>query len=114
MATGMRLANSFFDKRQAQKITFYKKGASRTPPYPIDYTAYREIDLTLISEDSAAMVENIRSRPNIEIGASTHLIQQIELCIPRFAFPRRRAGKPRGIPRTVRPCAQRTNYDNLD
>ena len=95
---GMRFANSYLAKRQTQKITFHRKGSARMPELPIDYSVYREIDLTLISAEWLRTVENIRSRTGIQVGASTHIIQETTLCLPRFALPKRvsRAGAFRG------------------
>ena len=70
------------------------------PALPIDYSAYREIDLTLISAEWLRTVENIRSRTGIQVGASTHIIQETTLCLPRFALPKKSVTR-RGIPRQV-------------
>ena len=85
----MRFAKSYLDKRQTQKITFHQKGTARTPGLPLDYSAYREIDLALVSAEWLGTVDNIRPRSGIQGGSNTHLVQEITFCLPRFALPKR-------------------------
>ena len=69
------------------------------PEMPIDYGAYREIDLTLVTRRDAGMITDIHSRSSIQVGSSTHLIQEIDLRLPRFALPLKKGDRTRRIPR---------------
>ena len=97
-STGMRFLQIPLLTRDRRKRThytrFYKRGSPRIPSHSIDYTAYLDIDLTLISERSAQMVEIIRSRSIVQVGSRTHLIQQGDfafLASPYLGGEKRRA-----------------------
>ena len=80
-------------------MTFYAKGASEPSAAPLDYSKHRELDHTLISACSRSSVQDVRSRQTLQIGRTTHYIQEVHLRVPMFR--RRPRPAPRGFPRAV-------------
>ena len=80
-------------------MTSYAKGSLEPSAAPLDYSKHRELDHTLINACSRSSVQDVRSRQTLQIGRTTHYIQEVHLRVP--IFRRRPRPAPRGFPRAV-------------
>ena len=99
LRTGCLVAQTFLEKPQRKKVTFYQKGAVEPTTGPLDYSKHRELDHTLITAKHRAAVVDVRSRQYLQIGKTTHYIQEVQLRVPIF---RRQPRQPsRRLPAAV-------------
>ena len=81
--TSTVVKNTYLQKSQLQKVTFYDKGSTR-PHSDVDYAVHRELDHTVVSKDYSWMIQDVRSRRFEQVGRTTHLFQEIVLKAPYF------------------------------
>ena len=74
LGTQLAVRQTFLQKDQAAKVTFYSKGVPVPRQGGVDYAVHKELDHTLISIGYQRNLHDIRSRQHLQVGRTTLFI----------------------------------------